>query len=168
MKVLRFWDRISGLQEVMALAPTARWWLYGVTMSWTGHNNGVIEFTRRKHAAPYGLTDRKVFERARRDVLATGLVQMTRQGGRNLPALYFLTRIVVQAAPPSLRRIESSARIKFGAEMLGGSQPTLHEKTWGSRPPNREFETPKEIDLHIKIARASDLEKEKLSREGLC
>ena len=91
VKVLRLWYRLSLTPEVQALSHPAFRWLYGVTMAWTGHNNAAIEFTRRRHAAQYGLDHREVFERARRDVLATGLVMRTRIGGRNLPDLYALT-----------------------------------------------------------------------------
>jgi hypothetical protein len=100
VKVLRFWYRMSLLPEVRALSHAARWWLYGVILEWTGFNNGVIEFTRQRHGAMYGLGDSRVFARARRDVLKTGLVEITRDGGSNLPALYFLTRTIRQASPP--------------------------------------------------------------------
>ena len=52
--MLRFWHRLALTDEVRALAHPAFRWLYGLTMHWTGHNNGVIEFTRRRHAVLYG------------------------------------------------------------------------------------------------------------------
>ena len=85
--VLRFMRRLSGLPRVKALPHPAFRWLYGLVMEWTGYNNGVIEFTRRRHGSQHGLGHREVFERARREVLATGLVMRTRVGGRNLADL---------------------------------------------------------------------------------
>jgi hypothetical protein len=96
VKVLRLWYRMSKMSEVQSLSAVSRWWLYGVTMEWTGFNNGVIEFCRIRHGTAWGLDDRKVFARARRDVLATGLVEMVREGGRNLPARYLLTLVEIQ------------------------------------------------------------------------
>jgi hypothetical protein len=128
-------------------------------MAWTGFNNGVIEFTRSGHGMRYGLTDRKVFERARRDVLATGLVSMTRKGGRNLAATYMLTNVELQASPIALnlRGLEPPTT----AEILGGLEPPIEHFSGGLEPPNRGSTTPKEFGPHIKNARASDLRKEK-------
>jgi hypothetical protein len=73
-------------------------------------------------------------------VLDSGLVEITREGGRNLPALYFLTRGVIQAAPPTLGGPQPPTPEKI----LGGPQPPIDEKTGGSQPPNWGSATPKE------------------------
>jgi len=97
VKVLRFWYRISLMSEVQALSHPAFRWFYGLTMQWNGHNNGVLEFTRRRHAAQYGLTHPEVFEKARRDVLGTGLVMVTYAGGHSVSAQYALVTLPIQA-----------------------------------------------------------------------
>jgi hypothetical protein len=97
VKVLRNWYRLSLMPELQPLSAHARWWLYGVAMAWSGYNNGVIEFTRRRHAAQYGLSHPEVFERARRDVLDAGLVLMTSNGGSGVPATYALANMPIQA-----------------------------------------------------------------------
>lgn len=99
VKVLRFWYRLSGSAEVQQLSHPAFRWLFAVVMQWTGHNNGAIEFTRRRHAAQYALHHPNVFEKARRDVLASGLVMMTHRGGHSMPAQYALTTQPLQVAP---------------------------------------------------------------------
>jgi len=96
VKVLRFWYRISTFSEVRALPHPAFRWLYGIVMAWTGYNNGAIEFTRRRHGSLYGLDNPGVFERARKDVLDTGLVMMTQAGGNSVPAKYALVNQPMQ------------------------------------------------------------------------
>jgi hypothetical protein len=157
VKVLRLYYRIVTRPEARNLSHTAHRWLSAILFEWTGENNGVIEFARGKHGAPNGLGDRKVFERARDEVLKTGLVAITREGGRNLPTLYAITLIPYQATPPSL----GGPQPPTTGKILRGSKPPTGQKTRGSQPPNWGSTTPKENDLHIKIARASDYGKEK-------
>jgi hypothetical protein len=123
--VLRFGHRMLLQPEAVALPHPARLWLYGVAMEWTGFNNGVIEFCRHRHGQKYALDDRKMFQRARRLVLDTGLVEITRDGGENLPALYLLTRTKVQARPP----------IQGRSPIVGGGRPPVHAETGGPQPP---------------------------------
>jgi hypothetical protein len=163
VKVLRFWYRLSKLPEVQALTHPARWWLYGVTMEWTGYNNAAIEFTRRRHAAQYGLDHREVFERARRDVLATGLVMRTRIGGRNLPDLYALTNVPVQVAVD--RQNLGTSHAPTPLEILGAPDAPMDEKTGAPHAPNRDVSRPKKNGLHIMNARASEYRKEKTNSQ---
>ncbi len=163
VKVLRFWYRISLLPEVQGLSALARWWLYGVVTQWTGHNNGVIEFCRRRHATAYGLGDSRVFGRARRDVLATGLVQMTREGGRNLRAMYFLTLTAQQASPPILGRRQHPT----GENIVGCPQHPMDEKTGCPQHPNRVTTTPKEFANFPRKTHPSLIRKEKSAKPNL-
>jgi len=101
VKVLRLAYRMTLMPTVRELSPPARLWLEGVTLQWTGYNNGVLEFTQERHGTAWGLGDTRGFNRARSQVLATGLVTQTRKGGRGLPALYCLTAIPIQAPVPA-------------------------------------------------------------------
>jgi hypothetical protein len=129
VKVLRFWYRLSGLPEVQKLSHPAFRWLFGVVMQWTGYNNGVIEFTQRRHAAQYRLEHPAVFEKASREVLATGLVEIIRAGGRNLPALYALTNVPRQASVATSHVVTSS-------KILATSPVAMDEKIATSRVAN--------------------------------
>jgi len=93
VKVLRFWYRLSMETKVQELSHSAFRWLFGLTMQWTGHNNGAIEFTRRRHGPQYGLDAGGVFEHARDEVLQTGLVLRTPRANRNQPDTYALVTV---------------------------------------------------------------------------
>jgi hypothetical protein len=157
--VLRFWHRLATCDEVRALAHPAFRWLYGLTMQWTGHNNGVIEFTRRRHAALYGLDHREVFERARRDVIGTGLVMLTRSGGPHLPAQYALATLPIQATdkPPTI----GAPHVPMSAENDGAPYVPYDANLGASHAPTWDVSRPIKNDPHIKIARASEYGKEK-------
>jgi len=144
VKVLRFLYRMMTRPEVQRLPHPAFHWLFGLILQWTGYNNAVLEFARKKHGTVYGLGDRKVFERARDDVLKTKLVEVTREGGRNLPTLYALTLIPRQAAPSVLGGRQPPTTEKI----LGGRQPPMEQKTGGRQPPNWGSATPKENGSH--------------------
>lgn len=150
--VMRFWHRMSGLPEVEELSHAARWWLYGVTFQWTGFNNGIIEFARLKHGKRYGLDDSRVFARARQDVLDTGLVEVTRHGGPNLPTLYFLTRAVRQASPPS-SLVTTSPNSQENP--LVTTSPNAAKNRVTTTPNLGDYDT-KENRPALKIARASE------------
>lgn len=158
VKVLRFWDRISLMPSVQALKHPARWWLYGVVMQWSGHNNGAIEFTRGVHAKQFGLGHPAVFARARRDVLATSLVQRTRIGGRNLRDQYAIVILPFQV-PVGLRL--GTRSVPTRPEIPGTPRVPMSLKTSTPRVPSRYTSRTNETDLHKKNARASDLAKSK-------
>jgi hypothetical protein len=135
VKVLRLWYRMSLMPEVQALSHPARWWLYGVVMAWTGFNNAAIEFTRRRHAAHYGLAHPAVFMRSRRDVLATGLVMRTRIGGRNLPDQYAISIVPLQVAVGGQNL--GTPRVPTAQEIVGTPDVPMDAKTGTRRVPNR-------------------------------
>jgi hypothetical protein len=133
VKVLRNWYRISLMPEIKSLSAQARWWLYGVAMAWTGYNNGVIEFTRRRHGAQYGLSHPEVFERARRDVLDTGLVLVTSAGGSGVPATYALANMPIQATAnvgtsgvPSMREKDGTSHVPSEAKSGTSGVPSRY------------------------------------------
>jgi hypothetical protein len=155
--VLRNCYRLMMMPEVQKLSHPARWWLYGLAMAWTGHNNGVIEFTRRRHAAQYGLSHPEVFEKARRDVLASGLVTMTYQGGHSVPAQYALASLPLQA-PPRTSQV-GTPPVPSNAEIVGTSPVPSDAKTGTSPVPTRYVSRTNKSASHIKIARASEYRK---------
>jgi len=147
VKVLRFWYRISLMSEVQALSHPAFRWFYGLTMQWNGHNNGVLEFTRRRHAAQYGLTHPEVFEKARRDVLGTGLVMVTYAGGHSVSAQYALVTLPIQAPArtaqvgtgdvPSQPQKDGTGDVPSDAKTGTGDVPTRYGRRTNKTAPYR-------------------------------
>lgn len=97
--VLKRWDAMRQTPEVQAMGHTAFRMVEGITMEWTGHNNGAIEFTQLRHGRLYGLSHGEVFAKALREVLASRLVFVTQQGGRNRAAQYALATVPLQVSP---------------------------------------------------------------------
>jgi len=157
--VMRYWNRVAESAPARSLSHPAFRWLYAVIKQWNGHNNGVIEFTRRRHGAVHGLDHHEVFERARKEVMDAGLVLCTHPGGRNLPALYALAGERLQA--PHGRPVVGAPRAPTAPEILGALDAPMEAKTGALDVPNWSVRRPKESELHIRNARASDLEKEK-------
>jgi hypothetical protein len=158
VKVLRFWHRISLMPSVQALKHPARWWLYGVVMEWSGHNNGAIEFTRAVHASQFGLSHPAVFARARRAVLATGLVMRSRIGGRNLRDQYFIVILPIQV--PIAPRLGTRG-VPTDSEIVGTPRVPTEMKTGTPRVPSWYTSRTTEADLHRRNARASEYAKKK-------
>lgn len=163
--VLRFWYRISTGQEARTLSHPAFRWLYGLCMSWSGHNNGAIEFTRRRHGAQYGLGRQGVFERARRDVLATGLVMRTRPGGRNLPDLYALALVPLQVAAND--QILGPSASPTARKILGPAESPIEAQTGPSPSPNWTLSESKEFANFPRKTRPSLNKKEKCAKLNL-
>ena len=99
INLLRESNRVLNSVEAQALPHAAFRWLYGILMVWNGHNNAAIQFTRRRHGANYGLASAKTFEAARKIVLQSGLVKVTREGNRGRPHCYGITVIKYEAQP---------------------------------------------------------------------
>ena len=97
--VLKRWDAMRQTPEVQAMGHTAFRLVEGITMEWTGHNNGAIEFTQVRHGEPCGLSHNSVFAKALREVLASRLVFVTQRGGRGRAAQYALATVPLQVAP---------------------------------------------------------------------
>jgi hypothetical protein len=140
IKALRLFNRLARMPEVQKLSHPAFRWLYGVVTAWTGHNNGSIEFTRRRHAALLALDHPAVFDKARADVLASGLVMRTRIGGRNLADHY---AIVLE---PMQVNILGTCRVPTTQKNLGTPDVPTASKTGTSRVPNRYAPRTKEND----------------------
>ena len=164
VKVLRFWYRLSVRPEVQALSHPAFRWLFALVMQWTGHNNGAIEFTRNRHAAPYRLNFPEVFIKARADVLATGLVMVTRAGGRNLPAQYALVNQPLQVAVTA--PIFGTPPVPTPSKILGTAPVSMASNPGTAPVPNRYCSSTNKSELHIKIARASEYRKEKCTMQN--
>jgi hypothetical protein len=138
--------------EALALPHPAYRWLCGIILQWNGHNNGALEFQRHKHGSAQGLGDRKVFERARQQVLDTRLVEMVREGGRNLPTLYALTLLPYQISP----QILGGRQPPTNQKILGGLEPPTEVKTQGFSTPKLGVGNPQGNPPALKNARASD------------
>jgi hypothetical protein len=110
VKVLRLWHRMSLMPEVKELSHGAFRWLYALTMSWSGINNGALTFTQQRHGKDYRLAHPEVFERARDEVIATGLVLVVRRGGKNQPAQYALALVPIQV-PIATESVVTPAKI---------------------------------------------------------
>jgi hypothetical protein len=96
--VLRLWYRLTTTSEVQALSHPGFRWFTGLALSWSGFNNGALTFTQRRHGKAFGLSHPETFERARAEVLETGLVLIVDKGGKNRPAQYALSAIPLQVA----------------------------------------------------------------------
>jgi hypothetical protein len=97
--VLKLWDRMRQTPEVEAMGHTAFRMIEGLTLEWSGHNNGAIEFTQRRHGRLYRLSHPETFDNALREVLASKLVLVTHPGGPHRAAQYALAIVPIQVAP---------------------------------------------------------------------
>jgi hypothetical protein len=135
VKVLRFWYRISTSAEARALSHPAFRWLYGITMAWTGYNNGAIEFTRRRHGPLYGLRNPGVFDRASKEVIGSGLVMVAAVGGNSVPAKYTIVNAPVQVSSHALDN--GTSEIPSRVQINGTSKVPSRAKSGTSEIPSR-------------------------------
>jgi hypothetical protein len=154
VKVLRFWYRMSLRPEVKALSHSGRWWLYGVVMQWSGANNGIIEFAKSRHGAALGLGHTITFRRAQEEVLATRLIEISRQGGRNKPTLYLIPSLPIQASPNG--KFLGSPHDPMDAMSLGSPDDPMTPDSWVTTSPKLGRPMTQGNTATLKNARASE------------
>lgn len=77
-------------REFAALSGRATKLLLELALQYNGSNNGDLDLTRtRLRHRGFNSTDQLI--KARNELLETGWIMVTRQGGRNIPSLYAIT-----------------------------------------------------------------------------
>lgn len=146
--------------EWARLSPYAVKLLDVVHLGFGGRNNGGLWVTFA-HVSQYGLRSRSTFEKALQELLHTGWLQRTRQGGRSLPSLYALTFLPIDPVegsevpagpPPHLWKDANADRRE-----VHGSAPARSRRGFGACPAVR-VNLPRDTGLACPAVRVNDTE----------